>query len=149
MIAVWFVYYFKWCSVSVPFYFTLETKKKNLVLPPPKWTLILLSEILSRMLVQPTFNCFSISLKFFPWETWRELSVYRSRFDFTTCHLCIWQTVKFPKIYFYRTPYVTFERFEQKFSNFTLNNQFERYDLNQSLAWLEKPVFNVILCSIA
>ena len=38
------------------------------------------------------------------------------------------------------TPNVKLEESEQQSSKCTLNNCFERYDLNQPIVWLKKPI---------
>ena len=72
-------------SFGTLFILRLEAKSIDLVLSSPKWMLSLLSTNHSQMFVKSSFNCFSISITFFPWKTRQGSSAYRNRFYLTAC----------------------------------------------------------------
>ena len=60
------------CSFGIFIILLLEAESTVLALSSTKWILSLLSTNDSQMFVKPSFNCFSISLAFFPWKTRHE-----------------------------------------------------------------------------
>ena len=118
--------------------------------------LSLLSTNDSQMFVKSPFNCFSISIRSFPWKTSQDSSAYRNRFDLTDCGMSFtyMRDSNGPRMDPCGTPHVILDGSEQQFSKFTLNNrlEIERYDLNQPMVWFEKPIalnfFNSISWSI-
>ena len=73
------------CDVSFwnIFYFTFRSIDKNSI---DLFLLGLLSTNHSQMFLKSLFNCFSVSLTSFAWETKQELA-YRNRFDFLILEL--------------------------------------------------------------